>query len=707
MVTKSDVSRRLEKPDRRYLYPVFQQGQPVDDAVLTEIGFNLALLVRNISNSLGQGTTPGADDWTVKESAVNTSNNFTLEGGSGGFQDQKVIYASGLPAVIIGDMEYNSAASEQVHAASDALEATRLFDAGLNLEPGELVGRALVPNIKDGTEFTITANSKNAIEVGASDDMTVVASGGDRYRVELSTPSGSTRTDVVYLDIYISEISSQDDASLLSNVSGVLVETARRKQIQQVVRVRENVGTSAGQFPDPVDPNSTDAELRVFTDERGQRHGLIKLATFSRPASVADIAPSIGSNLTTITDARPQGFARTALDEIRDFTSTSGAGLNFKKAINDPDDGLRNTSFSGANPFATLNGDLSKLIDQTVDVTTPALDTICLELRSDGSPTTGLPTMKIDAKRKGEALLILTDDEAEEGVIIQQSAEFPCILLETKGTTSACSGLKVTHATPGVGIDLDVSDGDGLDINLGAGGDTGARIISASAVAGEALLELDDNTVATTSTGIDTLRITKTGASGTSRGNILDLTYDGSPDVAQTPICLDITMGVAQGVRIANASSTLDMMQFDQDASSKVIDINKAAGTTGDIITIADNGGGAGGGTDAAISISMDGSFDSADRHAILIDRSDGQGPDIKITKSGSEPTLSEDSPCIWLDIGSWSTTPHMVMVPLASAPSYSAPAGALTTALDSGDVKLYINESAGNFWAIVGTQTV
>ena len=90
----------------------------------------------------------------------------------------------------------------------------------MNFTVNELVGRTLVPNITDGTGFTIISNTATTITVTGGSDMTAVADVLDSYLVKSSTPSGSDRVDTVWLNVYLDEIDYDDDTNLLHPIAG-------------------------------------------------------------------------------------------------------------------------------------------------------------------------------------------------------------------------------------------------------------------------------------------------------------------------------------------------------------------------------------------------------------------------------------------------------------------------------------------------------
>jgi hypothetical protein len=119
---------------------------------------------------------------------------------------------------------------------------------------------------------------------------------GSHYMVQLSTPSGSDRTDEVYIDCYLSEISGDDDPDI-KHTLGMKIETARRfKMIHTVIVVEGGVA------PNPP----------IFTDADGNEHATLKIATIQRYDGVQAI------NDVDVTDNRPliQGTLWALWDEI-------------------------------------------------------------------------------------------------------------------------------------------------------------------------------------------------------------------------------------------------------------------------------------------------------------------------------------------------------------------------------------------------------
>jgi hypothetical protein len=257
----------------RYLFLLNQAAVPVVDEDRNDGMFALAAQLRRIvENSIGDGS-PN-DGFKIEESG-SPSNNFLVKGGLGTADSAGRLFENGMPAVLYADVEYTDdpvdPRMKRIMPRSTALAATLLTDSAAAWVPNALIGRELTPDIDTpATTFTVTANTATTITVVG--DMTIAASVGDHYRLELTTPSGGARVDEVYLDLFFDEVTDVEDPNLVHGALAPPQSAAWRLVLRQYVRVVEGGVTPAD-----------------YVDADGRQHYTVKLATLNRLDTVADV----------------------------------------------------------------------------------------------------------------------------------------------------------------------------------------------------------------------------------------------------------------------------------------------------------------------------------------------------------------------------------------------------------------------------------
>ena len=221
-----DINDLVNNAKKRYLMAI-QVEKPVIDKELTEIGWRQfdmlgRYLERNIGDAVIDGdrtavlesdSVPGRS-WRVEESTVNNINNFVVKGGT--IDKPAILVVKGYPLLLFNDIEYDQQGN------SGLLEDDNY------------------------TETTIPS---------------------------LSPPIAGTRTDTVYVDTYLAEVSSEpgseyQDTSIKDITLGI--QSANRLRIVQDILLAEAT-TSI-----PVDG----------VDANGIYHRYYKLAEISRTAGV-------------------------------------------------------------------------------------------------------------------------------------------------------------------------------------------------------------------------------------------------------------------------------------------------------------------------------------------------------------------------------------------------------------------------------------
>jgi hypothetical protein len=275
----ANISRDIFTEANEYAKPIFQQGpnRPPVDADFNEA---VTALFTQSRRTLGLFKTGAYVDgnlgFQIQESGISNVNNFRIAGGDGTPEGAGRMFHSGFMLMLLANLEWNTvdeASADKIHERSTGLTATVLSFSGANWTVNEYVGRELFPNCTVGTSFTVISNTANTITTAG--DMTTVASVGDVFRVDPSTP-GAPRNDTVYMDIYLDEIDENEDSNLEHPIiGGSPFVSALRDRVQHKIMIAEN---------------PTVAPSGTFLDPDGNLHHYIQLAVLVRDAN-----PSITS----------------------------------------------------------------------------------------------------------------------------------------------------------------------------------------------------------------------------------------------------------------------------------------------------------------------------------------------------------------------------------------------------------------------------
>ena len=241
----------LETSSKKRYLMAGQKGKPVLDEELSEVNFRNFDLKRRIWERNAGDAALGRDSFEIVQSSTTTVSNFTIKGGTA--EDPAVLFIQGYPLLLFGDIEYNQQNNTGALTDDDYTET-------------------LIPGI--------------------------------------STPT-SDRTDTVYVDCYLAEVSSEtgseyQDPAIKDAVLGL--QTANRFRIVQDIRVEEGSTTI------PIDG----------VDGNGIYHRYYKLAELDRHNGVPDIYTADITDMRTVT---------TSLKEI----SNGYGDIHVRNAIVDND----------------------------------------------------------------------------------------------------------------------------------------------------------------------------------------------------------------------------------------------------------------------------------------------------------------------------------------------------------------------------------
>lgn len=255
-----DYGTNLYPSSRRkqYVKIQMQQGKPV---ATPDGNDDINLGYENLRNFIEKciGSDLFIDD--AYGVVANSSNNdFNVTAGSAWVKGIEAYLA--LPARYINDG--STYEEKNLCSVSTGLAAEVLTDSAMNWAVNELAGRQVIPDITDGSTFTIVSNTATTLTVTGGSDMTVPASSGDYYRLDMTTPVGSGRTDTVWLNVYLDEIDATEDPDLLHNLGSGL-EVDRRVKARTILQVEQSTSVYAN-----------------YTDGDSNDHYLVKIATLTR-----------------------------------------------------------------------------------------------------------------------------------------------------------------------------------------------------------------------------------------------------------------------------------------------------------------------------------------------------------------------------------------------------------------------------------------
>lgn len=232
-----------------------------------------------------------------KPVGTGANNDFTLKGGDGSLDGAGRMYVAGMGCFLLSDIAYKNAGASDDQLSifpsisfitTSVIANDTINDEGANFIPGELVGRTVTPDVKQpALTATVIQNGANTIVVNT--DLVVLGvnlSTLPRYRVELSPPNAGVRTDDIYINAWVDEITDTKDPSIRHNL-GTLIAGQFYGGLRQTIYVRQGGGAVA----------------LKYVDVNGLEHFLTKIGTISRtagqnalnPIDVVDLRATSGS----------------------------------------------------------------------------------------------------------------------------------------------------------------------------------------------------------------------------------------------------------------------------------------------------------------------------------------------------------------------------------------------------------------------------
>ena len=295
---------------KRYPVGLVQEGIPWVDADDNDYRMAAYTSRRRLIQLFGDYGTPN-DAFFIIEASPPT-NNFKVRGGAGTAETAGRFFMKGHECILADDINYMDAGATEgersihsrITSISYSTNVTTVTDSSAKWLTSELsagVGRYVTLDVTDtvnfgpgGAEYPIvTANTATTFAFAdAGGTIYALLSAGMHYRIDLTTPSGTPRTDAVYLNVYMDEYDSTDDPTLIHSIGSQSIPAQLRLKTIQNIHVAEGAAAIA----------YWDALTGTYTDTDGNAHYLFKLASYYRLAADADIntgditnyAPTLG-----------------------------------------------------------------------------------------------------------------------------------------------------------------------------------------------------------------------------------------------------------------------------------------------------------------------------------------------------------------------------------------------------------------------------
>jgi len=234
-----NYSRNMYSEDKLYVRRLVQQGVPWVDADDNDLEYGRYNALRRIEQLLGDGAVGDG----FKCVPIPAANDFRILGGDGTAEGAGRFFLQGNGCLLYDAVDFkNSGATvgeksikPRVTAVEYVIATDRTLytDSAANWDVDEHAGKTITPDItQPGATYTIESNTRTVLTIIG--DATVVTQVGDCYRIEMTTPSGTNRTDGVFLNVYLDEYDCTDDPNLVHNLSTQVCAQLRTKLVQEI-----------------------------------------------------------------------------------------------------------------------------------------------------------------------------------------------------------------------------------------------------------------------------------------------------------------------------------------------------------------------------------------------------------------------------------------------------------------------------------------
>jgi hypothetical protein len=315
-----DVTANIYSPGKNLAYSIFGKACALYDADVNDSRQILYGLIQDLGYILGLVGFKVTGFQVIPSSPL--ENNFALIAGYGMYLGKHMYLAENAPLLPITDTQSNM----NLNFVVSALTATTLTDYRRNMVINAYAGQKVFVH-RTGhipRQYTIVSNTSTTFTFSGTDLVSDGVTRGDYYTIQPSTP-GAARNDAVLVNLFLDEVTAEEDPDLSHNIGGAF-ENESRQKIRTCIEVIEGIGSTSS-YTVPSD----------YVDLLGNSHTYILIAFLERAGGVATI------QMTDIVDAR------TELHEVTDYVLKSGdtmeGDLNF--------DYFRSYGYNGNIDFAT------------------------------------------------------------------------------------------------------------------------------------------------------------------------------------------------------------------------------------------------------------------------------------------------------------------------------------------------------------------
>lgn len=267
-----NYSRNMYDEENEYLRSLVQQGIPWVDADENDTNQSLVTQIRRLSQMIGCGAIGDGFHITADGSSLY---DFIVTGGDGTLDGAARFILQGYVPLLRDSVNYLNTGTDLsetslfpkiTHIVYDSLSGnTTLEDSAANWGINEHVGKTIYPDVTSGYTTTVISNTQNTM-VLSGDATSGGAEIGSFYRIGL-TDTGGSRTDGVFLNVYVDEYDATDDPNLEHQLATPTVAQLRSKLVHTIY-----VKEGSESFPD-------------YVDVDGNQHYTYELARINRNGS--------------------------------------------------------------------------------------------------------------------------------------------------------------------------------------------------------------------------------------------------------------------------------------------------------------------------------------------------------------------------------------------------------------------------------------